>query len=275
MDLGGIIWLFILFIGLQPLVRQRLLDWQRRQQLARIQKARGSRVILLVHRQEVMRLFGVPLMRYIDLNDSEEVLRAIQLTDDATPIDLIVHTPGGLVLAALQIARALKDHPARVTLFVPHLAMSGGTLIALAGDEIVMCRHALLGPCDPQINGLPAASLLRVLRSKPVAEIDDQTLALADVGEKAIAQLRLAVEELLAGTVAEAARERLADDLTRGRWTHDFGITSTQAQQFGLPVREDMPPTILELMALYPQPVRGVPSVEYLPAPPPARPHRH
>src|SRR3981189_3711670 len=63
---------------------------------------------------------------------------------------LVRHPPGGLVLAALQVARALGTHKAKVTVFVPHYAMSGGTLIALAADEIVMCEHSVLGPIDPQ-----------------------------------------------------------------------------------------------------------------------------
>jgi len=82
-------------------------------------------VILLVHRQETMRLLGFPIMRYIDVDDSEEVLRAIHMTDDDIPLDIILHTPGGLVLAALQIARAIRGHKAKVTVFVPHYAKGG------------------------------------------------------------------------------------------------------------------------------------------------------
>ena len=102
-----------------------------------------------------MSLLGFPIVRYIDINDSEQVLRAIHMTDPDVPIDLILHTPGGLVLAALQIARAIDRHKAKVTVFVPHYAMSGGTLIALAADEIVMCEHAVLGPVDPQLGRVP------------------------------------------------------------------------------------------------------------------------
>ena len=123
-----------------------------------------------------MRLLGFPVSRYIDVNDSEEVLRAIQMTDADMPVDIILHTPGGLVLAALQIARALRGHKGKVTAFVPHFAMSGGTLIALAADEIVMCRHSVLGPIDPQLGDSPAASLLKVVEEKPISEIDDKTL---------------------------------------------------------------------------------------------------
>ena len=80
------------------------------------------------------------------------------------------------MLAALQIAKAARDHKAKVTVFVPHYAMSGGTLIALAADEIVMCAHSVLGPIDPQLGQSPAASLIKVVEQKPIARVDDQTL---------------------------------------------------------------------------------------------------
>jgi ClpP class serine protease len=61
---------------------------------------------------------------------------------------------------------------------VPHYALSGGTLIALAADEIVMREYAVLGPVDPQLGQCPAASILKAVARKPVAEVDDQTLIL-------------------------------------------------------------------------------------------------
>jgi ClpP class serine protease len=159
-------------------------------------RARSSRVILLVHRQETMRLLGFPVMRYIDVNDSEEVLRTIRLTDEEVPLDISLHTPGGLVLAAMQIARAVRDRKSEATVFVPHYAMSGGTPIALAADEIVMSPRAALGPVDPQLEKFAAASLLKVLEQKPIEKIDDGTLVMADVGRKAIAQVNQAARHL-------------------------------------------------------------------------------
>ena len=177
MSFGDLFWLFFMFSALQPVLRQRMLEAMRMRKIAQLESERKSRVILLVHRQETMRLLGFPLARYIDINDSEEVLRAIQMTDDDVPLDIVLHTPGGLVLAALQIARAVREHKAKVTVFVPHYAMSGGTLIALAADEIVMCEHSVLGPIDPQLGQSPAASLIKVVEQKPIARIDDQTLS--------------------------------------------------------------------------------------------------
>ena len=268
MSITDIFWLFFMFTALQPLLRQRMLEAMRTRKIAQIERDRNSRVILLVHRQETMRLLGFPLMRYIDVNDSEDVLRAIHMTDDDVPLDIVLHTPGGLVLAALQIARAIRAHKAKVTVFVPHYAMSGGTLIALAADEIVMCRHSVLGPIDPQLGQSPAASLLKVVEQKPIAEIDDQTLVLADVGRKAIAQVKAAAKELLTDKMPEDKAEALAEKLSTGQWTHDYPISPTEAKDLGLPVSTNMPDAVLELMTLYPQPVRSQGGgVEYLPVP--------
>jgi ClpP class serine protease len=215
-----------------------------------------------------MRLLGFPLMRYIDINDSENVLRAVQLTDNDVPLDIVLHTPGGLVLAALQIAQAIRDHKSKVTVFVPHYAMSGGTLISLAADEIVMCKHSVLGPIDPQIGQSPAASLLKVVEQKPIAKIDDETLVLADVGRKAITQVRDAAQELLQRRLPAEEAKALAEKLSTGTWTHDYPIWAKVAKELGLQVSTEMPKEVLELMSLYPQPVRSQSGgVEYLPVP--------
>jgi len=251
MGVIDIFWLFFMISALQPVLQRRFLETMRARKIAQVEQMRGTRVILLVHRQETMSLLGFPLMRYIDMNDSEDVMRAIQMTDDDVPLDIILHTPGGLVLAALQIARIIQLHKGKVTVFVPHYAMSGGTLIALAADEIVMCKHSVLGPIDPQLGQFPAASLLRAVDQKPISEIDDQTLILADVGRKAMQQVETEATELLRKHMEEPAARDLAAKLASGTWTHDYPISAE-----------------LQLMALYPQPVRRQGGgVEYLPVP--------
>ncbi len=262
-----IFWFFFILMTLQPLLRQKFLEAARQRMIRKLEQKRNSRVILLIHRQETMSFFGFPIMRFIDINDSEQVIRAIHLTDPEVPIDLILHTPGGLVLAALQIARAVKRHKGKVTAFIPHYAMSGGTLIALAADEIVMDEHAVLGPVDPQVNQFPAASLARVLREKPMENIEDQTLIMADVAEKALRQMKQNLKDLLAGKFPPEKVEELAEILSQGRWTHDYPITFDEAKKLGLPVNTNMPEEIYELMSLFPQPLRREPSVEFAPAP--------
>ena len=267
MNLSELWWVALLFIGLQPVIRQKLLESSRLRVLKRLEQSRRSRVIALVHRQETMSLLGFPLMRYIDINDSEDVLRAIELTDPDVPIDLVVHTPGGLVLAAAQIAHALKRHRGKVTVFVPHHAMSGGTLIALAADEIAMAANAVLGPVDPQLAQLPAASVLSVLERKEMKDIEDQTLILADVARKAVVQVQVMVRDLLMEHMTEAKASEIAVKLGSGTWTHDYAITAEEAKTLGLSVTVGVPPEVYELMRLFPQPTRQRPSVEYVPLP--------
>jgi ClpP class serine protease len=191
------------------------------------------------------------------VDDSEAVIRAIELTDASVPIDLVIHTPGGLVLAAEQIARALANHQAEVTVMVPHYSMSGGTLIALAAGRILMAPSAVLGPVDPQIGQYPAASILAAVERKDVNETDDQTLILADMSQKARVQVRDVVFELLTGNdMPEDRAEKLAGTLSEGRWTRDFPITAKIAGELGLNVSTDLPSEVQAMLALYPPAAR-------------------
>jgi ClpP class serine protease len=271
MDLGNLftVLLFVLFV--LPVVQQWALTTRRTRALSALQRARQSRVIAMIHRQETVGLLGVPLYRFIDIDDSEAVLRAIRLTPDETPIDLVLHTPGGLVLAAEQIAYALRDHPAKVTVLVPHYAMSGGTLLALAADEIRMDAAAVLGPVDPQLGDVPAASLVRITAKKPVERIDDRTLIMADVAEKAVRHMRQVVRDLLARRLDGDKADSVAEELAGGHYTHDDPITVEEARALDLPVEIGLPPEVYALMELFAQAGRRRPSVQYVPLPlPPA-----
>ena len=267
MGIGDIFWIYFVLMSLQPLISQRLLEWKRTDLLSKLEKQRGSRVIALVHRQETMTLLGFPIVRYINIEDSEEILRAIKLTDKTVPINLILHTPGGLVLAARQIAHALGRHEAKVTVFVPHYAMSGGTLISLAADEIVMDPNAVLGPVDPQLSEYPAASILKAVSQKDKNEIDDKTLILADISEKALVQLKDAVRKILRDKMDAQKADALAETLATGTWTHDYPLTYEELIELGLPVSTDMPAEVYEFMELFPQPKQKIPSVQYIPVP--------
>ncbi len=245
------------------------LEARRAEALQKFQAERGSRVIALIHRQDRVSFLGIPVASYISIDDSEAILRAIRLTPGEQPIDFILHSPGGLVLASEQIANALVGHKGRVTVFVPHYAMSGGTMIALAADEIVMDANAVLGPVDPQIGGYPAASLIKVAKEKPIERVSDETLILADLSAKALAQVQAFVTELLTGkehfTAAQA--QATAKALTEGRWTHDYPIGVKAARALGLRVSTDMPRAVYDIMELYPQAPGKRPTVLYLEPP--------
>jgi ClpP class serine protease len=258
-------WLLLIILILSQLVRSPSLEGKRLAAIEAIQKERGSRVITLIHREETVNLFGVPVSKYIDIDDAEAILRVIRLTPADRPIDLIVHTPGGLVLAASQIAHAIQKHKGKVTVFVPHYAMSGGTLIALAAGEIVMDPNAVLGPVDPQIGQFPAASIIRAVEMKTPEKAEDQTLILADISKKAINQVASLVAELLEKCMPEADAQKVAALITTGQFTHDFPITVERAKSVGLCISTDMPKSIYHLMDLYPQTGARRPSVNFVP----------
>jgi ClpP class serine protease len=276
--------LIILFLlqAFIPMIQRRLLLTRRRNALRAFERARGSRVITMIHRQESASLLGIPIARYIDIEDSEAVLRGIRMTAADVPIDVILHTPGGLVLAAGQIATALRRHAAKVTVFVPHYAMSGGTLVAMGADEIVMDPNAVLGPVDPQLGDsqrgyFPAVSVLAAL-SHPNPNRDDTTLILGDIATKAIRQVHDTVYNLVREPLGDVRAQALAGLLSEGRWTHDYPIEAQEAKRQGLPVSEAMPQEVYALMDLYPQQTSHRPSVEFIPTPyhptpadPPAR----
>jgi ClpP class serine protease len=272
MQFLNLLWIILLIAAFVPVIRKNMLDSARLRLLRRLEEKRGSRVIVFIHRQESLSFLGFPVSRYISIEDSEQILRAVKLTDPKLPIDLIIHTPGGLVLASEQIAFALSKHPARVTVFVPHYAMSGGTLIALAADEVVMDENAVLGPVDPQIGEFPAVSILKVLETKDRDKVDDKTIILADIAQKAMKQVNETIRRVGKYHYNQEQIECLQENLGSGKWTHDYPISVDEAKEMCIKVNTDMPPEIYQIMNLYPQAAQRRPSVEFIPQPYSSRP---
>ncbi|HIQ04012.1 MAG TPA: hypothetical protein EYH40_06320 [Desulfurococcales archaeon] len=269
--IGLLFWLLLFVILIAPYWQYKSLQAARLRLISLIERRYGVRLITMIHRQERIGFLGIPVYRFIDIEDSEAVIRAIRSTPPNKPIALVLHTPGGLVLAAAQIAMALKRHPAKKIVIIPHYAMSGGTLIALAADEIWMDPDAVLGPLDPQIaikagTHVPAPSVLKVIQIKG-SQVSDETLMLADVAEKAIREIQDLIVKLLEDKLGKEKAREIAKKLTEGHWTHDYPISAEDAKALGLPVKTSIPPEIYKLMSLYPQTHQHRPGVEYLPYP--------
>ncbi len=263
--------LLFIFLFLVPMVQRYYLQLARKSVLGKLGKSRGTQVITLIHRQETISFLGIPLARYIDIDDSERVLRAIRAAQKDVPIDIILHTPGGLALAATQIAMALKAHPSKKTVIVPHYAMSGGTLIAFAADKIIMDPHAALGPVDPQLGdaqgSYPATSLLQVVSKKKIDEMDDKTLIYAEEARKAMEQMNSLLRKILEGKCGGEKLESIINEFVSGKYTHDHPFMAEQARSLlGECVETAVPAEVYSLMDLYRMEAgRGRPGVEYVP----------
>ncbi len=278
--LTNVWFLIIIVLIIIPVLQRYLVNRARGRILSRISHERHSQVITLIHRQETIAFLGIPISRYIDIDDSEEIMRAIRLTPADTPIDLIMHTPGGIALAATQIAVALKAHPGPKRVIIPHYAMSGGTLIALAADEILMDAHAVLGPVDPQLadstGAYAASSIIKVVQEKPIEKISDRTLMMAEDAKKAQAQMKDLIREIMKGKCGEANTELILEELVSGKYTHDYPIFPEKARLLlGECVKVGLPPSIYELMDFYKMETGGRrPGVEFIPLEPPQKQRR-
>ncbi len=265
--IGQLFWIIFFIMLFYPYFKSQSLEANRLRLIKQLERKNNSRVITLIHRQESKSLFGLFSMKFLDIEDSEAILRAIRITPDDMPIDMIIHTPGGVALAATQIANALADHKAKVRVIVPHYAMSGGTLIALAADEILMDPYAVLGPVDPQLGGEPAASIKKIKEIKDIKDINDETLIKIDMSEKALAQMHDTVKRLLIKKgYDEKMATNIATELSSGKWTHDYPITVEHGKELGLKISTDVPNEVYVLMELYPQP-SATQSVSYIPLP--------
>lgn len=254
---------FFRAVGGQVLVRSR-----RAMMRALEVEGGNSRLITMIHRQKGRGVLASIMNKFIDIEDSMSILEAIRKTPDDKPIDFVVHTPGGLVLASSQIARALANHKAEVRVIVPHYAMSGGTLLALAADKIVMDRNAVLGPVDPQIGKFPAASLLNIPEVKRVDKIDDETLVLIDIADKAIDQMRETVIGILVSKGrSEHDAAEIAETMVSGTWTHDYPLTFEFFEKLGFDITTEVPEHVYTLMKMFPNITDAIPSVEYIPLP--------
>lgn len=265
--LTNLMWLWLALLILQPVVRQSMLAAARQGWFRKLELSRSSRVIALIHRKESVNVMGMPVLEYMDIEDSEAVLRAIRLTAPDVPIDLILHTPGGVSLAAEQIARALGRHKAKVTVFVPHYAMSGGALVALAANELVMSPDAVLGALDPMVGHFPAASVISAAGKKSVIDLDDDTFILLDQAKKATIQMKSALKNVLLLRMKEEEAEKIADCFTAGIWTPDYPISVGQLEEIGVKVNTSLPTEVFQFMSMFPQSDQLRPSVDFIPLP--------
>ena len=260
--------LLFLYAIIYPQSQLKQIRLRRMAKLKAMEKSHGCKVLTMIHRREAISLFGIPAYQYIDEEDAEQILRWIRKYKDY-PLELILHTPGGQLHSSIQIARALRRHPKNTKVIIPHYSMSGGTIIALAANEIVMDKDAVIGPIDPQIGDFirgmyPAPSWIYAAETKK-EQSDDITLVMSDISRKALKFTRNVAKELLEGKIqpgpaGESRLDEVVEKLVSGEMIHSTPLSAGEAKEIGLAVSTDFPGDVHEFMKLF-KPVKK--SVEY------------
>jgi ClpP class serine protease len=236
----------------RPTTKADILAWRQRI-IEEIEKERGTKVITMIHKKELWTEPGQE--PEIGIEDTETILQQMRKVPPETPVDFIIHTPGGYALAAQMMAMAIKFHPSKVTVMVPFYAMSGGSLMSLAATEIRMEKYSVLGPVDPQIptpDGMyPAGSIATLVKTKPIQNITDRMVIMSDVANLEIENAKAFVIWLLEGKMDKEQAERVADFLARGYMSHATPITLDVARALGLNVVEGIPDKVYELFKTF------------------------
>ncbi len=186
---------------------------------------------------------------YLSVHEAFEVLAQIRSVDKDTPIDIVLHTPGGSAFACELIASALKERP-NTTAYIPYCAMSAGTVIALATEKVVMGRHACLGPIDLQFDIFPAESFIRLLKEKPIKDVSDLYVLLGYLAEKDLKSAKQRACELLNRKhFGNDDACQLTNFLISGDLPHSEQIDRDHAAELGVNVvEEDCPDEIYRMV---------------------------
>lgn len=126
--------------------------------------------------------------------------------------------------------------------------MSGGTIVALACDEIVMDPDAVIGPIDPQVGDFirgsyPAHSWIYATEMKG-KNADDASFVMRHISEKALRLMSDHLRELLEDRVDEESFEKIEKMHLGGENVHSPPISSFQAREMGLFVTTEVPPQV-------------------------------
>jgi hypothetical protein len=234
--------------------------------------------VLTKHVEALRRLLGMPVVVYavtpgpfkpIEEADVEIVHTCLMNTlGDDRRVALVLQTAGGYVNAARRLAVLLRDHVDTLHIVVPHKAISAGTLLCLAADELVLGRLAELSPLDPNVSSAhPQAGMPPSISSADIhgyvemAEVwfgldrERHGLELFKLLNQKIFPTSLSsfyrserqmvdyCREFLCHSMAKATpaeREVVAEKLVRGYGSHDYVITRPEVLDLGLAVR--LPP---------------------------------
>ena len=197
----------------------------------------------------------------IVFDEAFEAVASIRQANPRSKIVIVLHTLGGYARPAHMIALALKQHlklakahnPKRdphVIAYVPYVAMSGGAMIALAAEKVVMDPTASIGPIDTIYGGFPTETYHDLLDKKGPLATQDVLVMLAHEAEKYERYaIRVAREIVHPNHKAEGrAVNFLADYLSAGTISHSEAISPEDAEKLGMNISTKIPSEIYGLV---------------------------
>ena len=127
------------------------------EELAKIGRRRRRNVIVYAS-GFLQKPFVPSFATSINHEDIHGLMCAAHGLDDTRGLSLILHTPGGEMTSTETMVDYLRRKFDYIEAIVPVYAMSGGTMIALNANKIVMGKQSQLGPIDAQLQ-LPGGSV--------------------------------------------------------------------------------------------------------------------
>ena len=244
---------FVLSGILFNLISQFLVEYHIRQLISGYEKAHDAKVFYFIHRKRSLGIFGISLYEYLEVYDAHRFLRDLKSVPEDKNLVIIIHSPGGELLAAMQIAKVLKEWKGKVSVVVPYYAMSAGTLIALSADAIYADRNVTFGAIDPQIpvggnRYVSAADLYRVCRGNSTISVQDRILC--EMGRKAMKQVESFLKRVVLKDKDEKVAEAVINTLLYTERSHDFPFFAENLKEMGLNVVFEIPQELRELSDL-------------------------
>ena len=119
--------------------------------ITRLSKYTNRTTICYMSAFSIIRKWRIPVPYHGIIDQDIQGFMTCSNNVDRNVLDLVLHSPGGDFEATKRIINYLHETYKHIRVFIPHMAMSGGTLMACAADEIYMGPYSSLGPTDPQI----------------------------------------------------------------------------------------------------------------------------